>query len=94
MVVTAKQLANLKPHKPGDKAPGPRGVSLTAAVKRYYRAHPEELNALAKSIAQQAHESSAYAKEVWNRLDGRVTQPLGGEGGGAIPIKIIEVVKS
>jgi len=80
-VVNPKSLKNLKQFKDGDapthvKLDGE--VSLTAALKRYYRAHPTEIDALAASVAKNAHESSAYAREVWDRLDGKLSQPVSG----------------
>jgi len=74
-MVNPKSLANLKPFLPGNKAASGEGkqVSLTAALKRYLRANPKKLNALAEACIEFALDgNAAYAREVWERLDGKL----------------------
>jgi len=41
----------------------------------------------------QAAENATYFNQLIERLEGKVTQPIGGEGGGPIPITVIEKEK-
>ncbi len=91
-MVNPKSLQNLKPFLPGNQqARGKKqngDVSLTAALKRYLRAHPDKIQSLVKSTVEQAHENPAFNREVFERIDGKVPQAIVGAGGGPVEILV------
>ncbi len=87
-MVNPKSLANLKQFKDGHppahiKQKGE--VSLTAAIRRYAREHPEEMDELAAAMFRQARRNPAFANLIAERIDGKVTQPVGNPDGTPLP---------
>ncbi len=89
-MLNPKSLKNLKQFKKGDPPKHVKSVgdvSLVAALKAYLKEHPEEIKSLVASWIKQAHENPTALKELIERLDGKVSQPVTGAGGG--PVEII-----
>lgn len=98
-MVSEKSLANLKPPKPGErrnpKGRPPKLACLTSCLKEeLLKIDPKTGKTNAQLIAERmvadakAGVASARA-EIFERVEGKVTQPISGEGGGAIPLNII-----
>ena len=92
-------LKNLKPYKKGQSGhPGrtPKDVSLTSLLKEQIDTVPagekqgrtwRQLLVLAWLTG--AMKNPVLLKEVLDRLEGKVTQPIGGEGGQPIKIEVV-----
>lgn len=94
-------LSNLKPQswKPGQSG-HPQGESLLACLQRMVEkpvTKPDAKTAPAKELIVYQTIVGAITgkptqfKETWERLEGKVTQPIAGEGGG--PIKTETIIK-
>jgi hypothetical protein len=92
-------LANLKRGrhwKPGESG-NPGGMSLKQAVMRVLEqpfdkptGQEKALHLLALSIVRDALKGSKEdRKEIWDRLDGKVTQPISGDDGGPMQVRIV-----
>lgn len=85
-------------HNPNGRPP--KDVSLTSLLKKYLEEVPaikvgDQVNTKTwRELIVQAWLVGAYKGnstlfiELINRLEGKVLQPIGGEGGGAIPVSI------
>lgn len=87
-MVNPKSLLNLKHFKPGNPGRPEGSVSLTSALKRYAKEHPDELDSLAADMFKEAHTNPAYAREIAERLDGKVPQALTGPNNGPLEILV------
>lgn len=81
-----KSLENLKLGRSPGRPAG--SVSITEALRRYCKQHPEKVDEMVKSWMELAQTIPAFATLVAERVDGKVTQPVSGEGGGPVQIKI------
>lgn len=96
---------NLKPFAKGlsgnPNGRPPKDVSLTSLLKKYLEEVPaikvgDQANTKTwRELIVQAWLVGAYKGnstlfiELINRLEGKIVQPFGGEGGGAIPVRVI-----
>lgn len=62
----------------GNPGGRPKGVpSLTAATLRFAKAHPERIDTVVAMLFDQAEAGNIRAAELlWDRLDGKVAQPI------------------
>ncbi len=88
--------AHQKSWKPGQSG-NPAGLSLKRHVSDILREPLRNVDAkqakaielLALAIVRDAIEGSKEdRREIWERLEGKVTQPVGGEAGGPVKIQI------
>lgn len=101
--MSAESQKNLRPNRNGRL---PASISLTSLTKRELIRVPtiEEdgfdgegmPNAywIARNAVRDARNSDRYARtEVWERTEGKVTQPVGGEGGGPILVELLSKLR-
>lgn len=77
-MVNPKSLKNLKQFQVGNTPAHVKSVgdvSLAAAIKRYAKEHPEEIDALAAVWFKNAKRSAFFAGILLERIDGKVAQP-------------------
>ena len=97
-------LANLRPLKKGDKSRNPNGrptkeKSITEALRVLLKtgtlknvkhtADETIVETLAKNWVKQSLEKAQYFEMMLDRIEGKETQPISGEGGGAILISVV-----
>ena len=93
-------LANLRPFQNGNKANPkgrpPKDVSLTSLLKvEIEKVPPGEKQGrtwrqlLVLAWLSGAMKNAVLMKELLDRLEGKVTQPIGGEGGGEIILRVV-----
>lgn len=90
-MVNPKSLENLKQYRNGSSPKHVKTVgdiSLTSALKRYLKLHPAEVDALAACWFRAARTNPSFAKEILDRLEGKVAQPVTGAGGGPVEILV------
>lgn len=64
----------------------PKGsLSITAAIKRHYEAHPEEFDTLCKELM----EDKSMRKLLWSYIDGKPRESLEIGGGAQLPTPIL-----
>jgi hypothetical protein len=99
--ISAKSLANLRPQVKGGVARNPHGrpknrLCLTAiAREKLGEKRPDDPKGrtqgeyLVDQWIEKAAENPVYFRELLERMEGKVTQPISGEGGGAVIFKIL-----
>lgn len=89
--MNAASISNLRPGKGRPK----RELSLTNCVRGKlldpcpYAPDKTWLEYLAERWLGQAVENAGYFRELMDRLEGKVTQPIGGAGDGPVTIRVI-----
>ena len=102
--MSPNSLANLRPLKKGDKSRNPNGrptkeKSITEALRVLLKTgtlknvkHTTDetiVETLAKNWIKEALKSARYFEMMLDRIEGKETQPISGEGGSAILISVV-----
>jgi len=87
-------LRNLKSYPPGVNGNPKPGNSLTAMLKNALQDRSKEGKLLAIKLIESTIEGAIKReptpfKELWDRVEGKVPQPVVGDGGGPVIIKIV-----
>lgn len=88
-----KNLKKFKPGESGNPKGRPQGVKYISEALREQLAHKRvkvktPADALAKNVMRRALGSDRALEIVLDRTEGKVTQPIGGEGGKPIEVSI------
>lgn len=91
-----KNLKNFKPGESGNpKGHVPREFTITHwARQKLAEPHPSDpsktwAQVIAAKWVERSLDSPHYLEELLARMEGKVTQPIGGAGGGPVIIKVI-----
>jgi len=88
---------NLKPFPPGTNGNPHPGCSLTlllkdALVKELQKPSdkaPAHAHLIYSTLKGALKREAVPFKEVWDRVEGKVAQPISGEGGGPVIVKVV-----
>jgi len=98
--VHPNSLANLRPVKKGDPSRNPKGRLLNrfciTPIQRKMMGEPcpyapgkTWAEYIARRGLELACDNASYYKELLDRLEGKVLQPIGGEGGGPVILRVV-----